>query len=385
MALSEEDDTVNALVNVQDSSPHKVFVTLDNTGTPSTGMYRTGVGYQNNNMFNRDQALTLNYITSPKHVSDVTQVSASYRLPIYSMGDSVDFLAAYSDTNAGTTNVGSPGGPLLSFSGKGDVYGAHYNHYLARRGDYTSKVIGGLDYRLTYSNCILAAAACNNQPPEINLLPFTLSYGGTLSKPTVINDYIASIVHNIPAGAKGGIDVFGGPNGARPGVKDNFNTLHLNETVSGVLPKDWQYRVAGNVQYGDALIPSEKLGLVGANAVRGFQEREFSTDEGYISNFELYTPDIAQLLNIQNGSFRFLGFIDKANGWNKTLTGELGNRINVGSFGLGFRYTQDKLLTFKLDVARVYCKDTDGSTCTSSNVLSKTGDTRGHVSVMANW
>ena len=385
LALGEADNTVDAQVNVQDSSPHKVFVTLDNTGNPSTGMFRTGVGYQNNNMLNRDQALTLNYITSPNHVSDVTQLSASYRLPLYSVGDSVDLLAAYSNTNAGTSSVGGQGGALLTFSGKGDVYGAHYNHYLPRRGDYTSKIVGGLDYRITDNNCVLAAATCKNQPPEIDLLPITVSYGGTLTKTTFISDYTASIVHNIPTGAKGGSDVFGGPNGARPGTKDDYTILHLNGSLSGVLPQDWQYRVVGNAQFGDALIPSEKLGLAGANEVRGFIEREFSSDEGYIVNLELYTPDVSQLLKIPNGSFRFLGFIDNASGWNKTLKGELGNRTNVGSMGVGFRYTQGKYLTVKFDLARVYCADTDGATCTSSNIISKTGDTRGHLAVMANW
>lgn len=382
LALGDTENTVDAQVNVQDSSPHKVFLTLDNTGNQSTGMYRTGIGYQNNNLFNRDQAATLTYITSPGHISDVTQLSASYRLPIYTLGDSVDLLAAYSDTNAGTTSVAGPSSAsLLNFSGKGDVYGAHYNHYLARRGDYTSKIIGGLDYRITRNNCLLGGAPCP-ATPDIDLHPATFSYGGTLTKPTYVADYTTSIVHNIPGGTKGNGAVF---NVARPGAKDDYTTLHLNGSMAGVLPRDWQYRVAGNLQYGDALISSEKLGLVGAGAVRGFIEREFSTDEGYIFNIELYTPELAQKFWIKDGSLRFLGFIDDATGWNKVLKGESGNRLTVGSTGLGFRYTQGKVLTVRLDLAKVYCEDTDGKTCTASNVISRTGDTRGQISLMANW
>jgi len=382
LALGEEENTVDAQVNVQDSSPHKFFVTLDNTGSQSTGMYRTGVGYQHNNLFNRDQALTFNYSTSPDHVKDVTQVSVSYRLPIYALGDSVDLLAAYSDTNAGTTSVGGAGGPLLSFSGKGNVYGVHYNHYLPRRGDYISKIIAGLDYRVTVNNCMLAGTVCPGTP-DINLLPLTLTYGGTLTKPTLVTDYSASIVHNFPGGSKGGSDVF---NVVRAGAPADYNVLHLNGSLTGVLPQDWQYRAAGNAQYtGDALISSENFSLVGANAVRGFPEGEFRTNIGYVVNLELYAPELAPLLKIKDGSLRLLGFIDSASGWNKVLAGELANRTSVSSVGIGFRYSYSKNITARFDLAKVACGDTDGKSCTATNIVSRTGDTRGHLSVMASW
>ena len=384
LAMGEEDNTLEAKVNVQDSSPHKFFVTLDNTGTQSTGRYRAGVGYQHNNLFNRDQALTLNYVTSPSHVKDVTQVSASYRIPLYLLGDSVDFLAAYSDTNAGTTNVAGAGAgssSLLTFSGKGNVYGAHYNHYLPRKGDYTSRIIAGIDYRITNNNCLLANAACP-ATPDINLLPVTLTYGGTVSKQTYDTDYTASWIHNLPGGNKGGSGVF---DVSRLGAPANYNILHVNGSVSGVLPKDWQYRVAGNAQYADALISSEKLGLAGANAVRGFMEREFSDDRGYIFNLELYTPELAPYLKMKEGSLRFLGFVDNAGGWNKPLPGELGNHTTLASVGVGFRYSSGKNLAVKFDLAKVACGDTDGVTCTASNVESRTGDMRGQISVLANW
>ena len=382
LAIGEEENVVNAKVNVQDSSPHKVFLTLDNTGNKSTGMYRTGVGYQHNNLFNRDHALTLNYITSPNHISDVTQLSASYRLPIYELGDSVDMIVAYSDTNAGTTSIGGQGGALLTFSGKGTVYGAHYNHYLPRRGDYTSKVIGGLDYRISTRNCLLGLGTCPNNP-DINLLPLTITYGGTLTKPTYIADFSTALTHNFPGGSNGGSDKF---NEARPGAPADYTVLRLDGSMAGALFQTWQYRIAGKGQYtNDGLINAEKLNLVGADAVRGFVEREFSSDNGYVFNAEIYTPDLASRLNIKDGSFRLLGFIDSASGWNKLLPLELANHTSVGSIGVGFRYTHGKNIAVKFDLARVVCGDTDNRTCASTGVSSRTGDTRGHISLMATW
>ena len=72
---------VDAVIEVEDEKPWRAFLTLDNTGTPDTGDYRLGVGYQHNNMFNRDQTLTAQYITSPTEPDQVSIYSVGYRHP----------------------------------------------------------------------------------------------------------------------------------------------------------------------------------------------------------------------------------------------------------------------------------------------------------------
>lgn len=380
LAIGDEENTIDARVNVQDSSPRKVFVTLDNTGSESTGMYRAGAGIQHNNLFNRDHAATLNYITSPNHVSDVTQVSASYRFPIYSLGDSVDLIAAYSDTHAGTT--ATVAGPL-TFSGKGRIYSVRYNHYLPRQGDYLSRIVGGLDYRAYINNCSLGtfgAAGCGSAAFDITVHPVSVAYNGMLTKPTYVADYTATVVRNIPGGPNGGSADF---NAVRPssaggaGGEADYTILRLNGSLAGVLPEGWQYRLAGNAQYTrDALVSGESFGLVGANAVRGFIEREFfSSDKGYVLNMELYTPELGPKLNMQNGSFRLLGFIDHGSAWNTTLAGDSVTRNSAGSVGAGFRFSYGKNLMAKLDYARV----------TEATGTSKAGEKRGHISLVGSW
>ena len=375
LAIGEEENTIDAKINVQDSSPRKVFLTLDNTGNQSTGMYRTGIGYQHNNLFNRDHAATFNYITSPDHAKDVSQLSASYRFPIYAVGDSVDLIAAYSDTNAGTTSTVA--GPL-SFSGKGHVYSTRYNHYIQRQGDYTSRIIGGIDYRAYINNCTILGAACTGVA-DVTVHPFTLTYGGTLTKSAYVADFSTTYARNMPGGSHGSDADF---NASRPsptggaGAKADYSILRLNGSLAGMLPQNWQYRLAGNAQYThDALVSGENFGLVGASSVRGFIERELSSDKGYVLNAEIYTPELAPKLNMKDGSFRLLGFIDRAAGWNELLAGESTSRTSVGSVGIGFRYAYGKNITARFDLARV-----NG---TSTN--SKTGDTRGHINLMATW
>lgn len=379
LALSELEGKVDAKVNVQDSSPHKFFLTLDNTGNQNTGMYRTGIGYQHNNLFNRDQAATFNYSTSPSHVKQVTQISGSYRLPIYSLGDSIDLIAAYSDTNAGTTSTVA--GPL-SFSGKGNVFSAHYNYYLPRQGEYVSKIIAGLDYRAYINNCTLGrwgAAGCGAAAASVTVHPFSVAYNGTLTSSTYMADYTASVMRNISGGNRGGAFDF---NAVRPsptlksGARADYTILRMNGSLAGAWFGNWQYRVAGNGQFTqDALISGESFGLVGANAVRGFTEREVSSDKGYVANFELYTPELAQAINIESGSLRLLGFLDQAQGWKVPLAGETRDRISVGSMGAGLRFTYSKNIMAKLDLARVF--DAGGTAAK--------GKKFGHINVVATW
>lgn len=45
-----EEGQVDAVVRIADERPNKLSVTLDNTGTQQTGLFRLGFGYQNSNL-----------------------------------------------------------------------------------------------------------------------------------------------------------------------------------------------------------------------------------------------------------------------------------------------------------------------------------------------
>jgi len=81
------DGEVDAHVRVADDRTQKFSLSTDNTGTPPTGQYRVGVGYQNANLWNRDHVFNAQYVTSPSKPGDVAIVAGSYRIPIYSLGE----------------------------------------------------------------------------------------------------------------------------------------------------------------------------------------------------------------------------------------------------------------------------------------------------------
>src|SRR5262245_3414871 len=96
------EDQVDVNVRVTDEKPWRVFLTADNTGTKETGYYRTGIGFQHSNLFNRDHTLTAQYVTSPTEADQVSIYGAGYRIPFYTLNSSLDLIAGYSDVDSGT-------------------------------------------------------------------------------------------------------------------------------------------------------------------------------------------------------------------------------------------------------------------------------------------
>ena len=87
---------VDAQLKVVDDSPWRVALLADNSGAPdsnghyATGRYRTGVLLQHNNLFERDHSATLQYVTSPDHISQVSIFGLGYRIPLYALGDAIE-------------------------------------------------------------------------------------------------------------------------------------------------------------------------------------------------------------------------------------------------------------------------------------------------------
>lgn len=371
----EKQGVVDANVDVIDVRPLKAFLTVDNTGNQQTGDFRLGVGVQHANLFNRDNVGTFNYVTSPGKWNEVNLYSASYRLPLYSLGDSMDFIAAYSDVSAGTAQTVA--GPL-TFSGQGTVYGLRYNQLLERRGEFSHRVVYGLDYRAYKNECALGnfgAAGCGPAAVNVTVMPISLAYSGNWAKPGRISDFYVTLSHNIPGSDNGQQSDFTAarpsPNGGE-GASSQYTILRFGASVVNAFESNWQTRAALNAQYTpDALVSGEQFGIAGATSVRGFLEREITRDTGYFANLELYSPNLAGKLVPGEGNLRGLLFCDFGMAANNALDGEPRLHTSIASIGAGFRWNIQRNFNMRFDLARVI---TGGG---SKNA----GDLRGHLSV----
>jgi hemolysin activation/secretion protein len=402
LGVSEEEGKVNARIDVREEDPDRFYVTLDNTGTRGSGYARLGFSYQNSNMFNKDQVLTLAYTTAvdpPGRMKvfghrvfpwdegkgvEVDIYSIGYRLPLYALGDSIDFIYANSSTNT-PANVLVPGGGL-GINGKGEIWGLRYNHIFPRAGEYSSRLVLAYDRKYLDNTCDLPGVASSKLLYANNLAtagctpytiqPVSVTYSGQWQKPGESIDFYLTAAQNIATGADyvwpltGKDDNYSGASGYK--VRDDFSAVRVGGSYFAVFGGDWLFRFAANAQYSHSALPvTERFGLAGWTTVRGFNERAVSTDRGHVVNFEVYTPDMATSFGLP-GTLKWLAFIDSAQGTN------VGPSLKVGiaSVGVGLRYNLKKDISARFDVAQVV----DGYSPPGNNVQPE-GSVRGHVGV----
>jgi hemolysin activation/secretion protein len=346
----DKPDEMYAALQVVDQKPWKFTLTGDNTGNKATGDYRTGLGFQYFNLFNLDHIAALQYITSPDHIEKVNIVSASYRVPFYKLGDTLDMFGAYSDVDSGTI----PGSADMKISGKGIVSGFRYNMNLPRIGEYEQKLTGGMDYRL-YDNSIAGSDGKPLLDPDgvpyakdVVAHPFSLTYGGLLTTEPLVLDGSIGLLYNLPWGGQGQKSDYVA---TRPGSTANYLIMRYGLNCMYRPGADWMLRVATSGQYTpDRLIAGEQLGYGGATVLRGYDEREESWDGGFSGSLEVYSPDIAQLLKFPQFQFRLLGFFDGGTGYNlRPLSTETVSANSLTSIGTGFRFGMGDTFSFSLD------------------------------------
>jgi hemolysin activation/secretion protein len=364
---------IDAQIEVTEERPYRAFLTADNTGTPSTGMYRTGVGVQHSNLWNRDHVFTAQYITSPENIERVTIFSAGYRLPVYSLGDSIDIVAGYSDVSAATTIT--PAGPL-NFSGSGKLAAGRYNFNMRRLGEYEHRILFGADWREYDNVCALSGfgeAGCPVPPSTVVVRPLSATYDARWARPGTQLSFYGGVAHNISGGAFGTDADF---KRARLGAGANYTLYRGGLNFARALPRDFQFRIGLAGQYtDDALVPGEQFGLGGANSVRGFYEREIAQDKGYSGQVEFYTPDLAALLKLPKVNLRLLGFYDFGHGTLVNTTAFATGVVNIASAGIGLRLGLSKYVSLRGDLAQVV--DAGGT--------QGKGDVRGHFALFATF
>jgi hemolysin activation/secretion protein len=360
------DGEVDATVKVVDDKPWKAILTADNTGNRETGHFRVGAGYVYDNLFDRDQQLSVQYQTSPGHIHDVRIFGAGYHIPLYDWGDSLDFSLGISSVNSGTISLGGTGGPGISVTGSGILSLARYTHNLNRIGDYEHKVIGGLDWRVYRSD--LSGIGGN----DLAIRPASISYAGNWQPQGQQLNFSVSGSTNW-RGARLGhqIDFDASPD---PTIHPNYKILRFSADYAKLLPQDWQFRATLDGQWThDRLVSYEQFGVGGAQSVRGFNEREVAMDKGLRGTLEVYSPDFGNRIS-EKASLRALGFFDFARvSLNQVNTGE--HREGIGSVGVGLRLGLDKKFTLKADLAEAV----DGNANGTGTHLTRGGETFLHV------
>ncbi|MFA7267874.1 MAG: POTRA domain-containing protein [Sterolibacterium sp.] len=387
LGVSEEEGKIDAKVAVTEENPFKLSFTLDNTGSSATGKHRTGIAYQYANLFDLDHTLTLAYTTSPDAPKgvDVNIFSLAYRLPLYGLGDSIDMI--YGKSSVNTPSVQATG---FGLTGKGDVFALRFNHYFARRGEYSAKLAFGIDYKYFNTRCSINGVPQSFEPPQPAIAscvphtsrPVSVTYSGQKQGAASMLDYNVGLAYNLPVGTRyllnNNFDRYSFIAG-RP-VDDRFSILRYGASYMTVIFTDWQVKTALSGQYTHTgLIAGEQFGLAGSTAVRGFTERAVAADSGEMVNIEAYSPELVKYFGVP-GSLRGVLFFDMAHGRNigvVTPVPTTAESLGIAAAGMGLRYSLQKALNIRADVAQV---TKAGPIGTESK-----GDWRGHFNMLLNF
>ncbi|MBI5436406.1 MAG: ShlB/FhaC/HecB family hemolysin secretion/activation protein [Nitrosomonadales bacterium] len=345
LKTTDEPGEIDATLQVVDEKPWKVGALLDNTGSAETGLNRLGVFYQNSNVANRDHVFTAQYTTSPAKPGSVKVWGGGYRIPLYALGDSVEFFAGSSDVNSGTVQS------LFTVSGSGDIMGARYNHNLARHGDYDHKLTFGMDQRAYRNNVVLVGGGGTSLVPDVTVHPLSATYAGEWHVPGQQFSYYLSEIGNLKGGDKGGAADFAA---SRTNASADYMITRYGAEYSRAFASDWQTHVAFNGQStADALVAGEQFGLGGASSVRGYYEREMANDQGYRGSLELYSPDFGERIRstLKARALVFYDFGELSR--NKALAGEVTSSA-INSMGVGLRASMGKHFSLQTDWAQAF-------------------------------
>lgn len=343
---------LKARIDVSDENPERFLSTLDNTGTRQTGIWRLGLGYQNANLGDLGHVLNFQYVTAPERLQEVKVASVGYRIPLPAQTSSLDMMFAYSNVKAGLTQTVAG---QLFFAGKGSVFGIKLTRRLESLPEWEHKLSLGLDIKDFRNDCALGvfgSAGCGEAGASITLHPITASYGGSLAKPAMQAQWNLSWSQNLPGGGRSSHEDF---TAARNQATSYFSVLRASGSVQWPLSQ-WMLRLGGQFQDSDdALVTAEQFGIGGAQSVRGYDERAASNDRGYSMNLELYTPELANLLNLK-GTVKGLFFLDSGTlARNRRLPSETGETvaIRLTSIGIGLRASLGKAWTVSSDLGHI--------------------------------
>lgn len=347
----EEDGEVIASVKTLEQNPVRFALTLDNTGTIKTGIFRLGLSAQHANLFGLDHILTAQAITSPEtdHYNDVQIFAASYHIPLYEWDSSLDFIAGYSSVDSGQvkTSVGD-----FAISGSGNVYEVHFTKNLPKFGDWEQKLSAGFSYRVFKTDVKLVSTTQNLVPP-LTIHPFDLTYSVLNTGSSYNVTGYMSLVKNAPFGTHGMTDDFT-QFGARPHSKASYFLARYGFDTNYIFKNGWQARLKFSGQAtNDLLIPGEQFGIGGRDSIRGLDERAFANDHGYQITTELYTPEFGSRYFSEDIKMRALVFSDTGKVIRNHPEVDETTATQVTSYGFGIRAAYKENLVMRLDFAYI--------------------------------
>lgn len=331
--FAKKDDGVVAEIRIEEASPLKLTLTLDNTGTHETGRARSGIIVQHANVLGLDHQATFAYTTAPENPSKVSIAALYYNVPLPRLGDSLLFTAHYSNVDSGRV------ADFFNVSGQGSGYGAHYIHQFDRQADKRAAVDFGIERRI-YRDIIDFSG--EDLGTQIDALPATLQFNASGRQGRANYTATLGITRNLPGGRNNTDRDYAL---VRYGAAADWSVLRGSARGALALPDKSELSLRGEWQNTQRpLIPGEQFGLGGSRSVRGLVERETAGDRGWLASLEWQSRPLFE-------HHRLALFADR--GHVSRLKTPSAPDDSASSWGVGWRFLGWKGLYMNFDFATV--------------------------------
>ncbi len=335
-------------LQTQDRFPARFYGGYEDSGNTATGFDRYEVGFNWGDAFHLGWGQQLNYQYTTSGSDSFNAQSGSYVIPL-PWRNTLTFFGSYTDTKGDIP-------PLIGINGRSYQISARYNVPLptvriqSAGIVYQESISGGFDYK--YNKDALEFGSLPAGGTLYSVQQFVINYNGAETDPygqTTVDD-----TTYISPGNWTGDNNDANFNGAHTLATSDYvyNNLALERLTR--LPGDWSVILRATLQFSNGnLAPSEQLEFGGYNTVRGYDDDEVNTDEGFIFNTELRTPTISlgELAGLPafRDQLQFLAFWDYGAAHNHTLLPGEAYETPLSSLGAGLRYSINTYLSVRFD------------------------------------
>jgi len=330
--------TMDVDLKVEDSSPWRASVGLNNDRSPDTKPLRATASIGHDNLWQLGHSASLSFFGTPQDLNQTKVWSGSYIAPLKDSNWSLEMSGYVSDSNVSTV-----GGTTVL--GKGHSIGLKATYTVPNAGDWWHAFSAGVDFKRNKEQLRLGTTG---DDVPLRYAPITLSYSGF--RQTERGQYALGM--SFLTGTR---SLFGyGSNWRefdykRYKASPSFMVLKADVNATYNFANDSQlgFRLAGQMT-DSPLVSGEQIAAGGMNSVRGYMSAESTGDYGLVGSAEWRSKPLAWGGTwVEN--WRTYVFVDAAQLRLRDPLPEQDARFTLASIGMGTSFRIGQRVTGRLD------------------------------------
>lgn len=342
-APGEQEGTTDVILHVDDRRPYRFYAGAENTGIPTTGRQRWFAGFNWGNVFGLNDIFAYQY-TAAYDINQFQSHSAQY-IALLPWRHEFDVFGGVSWVNPDL------GGPSMKSHGFSAQASGRYTFPLLLSINLRQELTIGFDFK-RMNNTVEFTDDFPTFGKNVNLTQFVFEYAGIYEKHSLRLDFEGAIYYS--PGRWISDQTNSDYDSLRPDAKNHWVYAQAAFSYLQRIPKSFSYYFLFEGQISSQnLLPSEQFGLGGYDTVRGYDQREVSTENGFLIRQELRSPALPVWSNLKSfkraDAIQFLVFLDYGYGRYKKRIPGIPKVQNLVGIGPGIRYTLEPYLTARID------------------------------------